>query len=181
MEDRLEQLGSLAFTVREGEKTLGKVGHTLLQKLFYLLQHGEDVAMGYKYELHYYGPYCRDLWSDLNLLDSHKVIQIEPAANGFGYRIGFCEDTTASNELESFVDPRVKEKVGKLLALLGGDGVKALERLATTHYVYAELVRRGKDFGEDTVIEKVRALKPHLDSAEVAQALKTLKDNDLLH
>lgn len=30
MENRMEQLGSLVYTVHEGEKRLGKVGHTFL-------------------------------------------------------------------------------------------------------------------------------------------------------
>jgi hypothetical protein len=30
LENRMEQLGSLVYTVHEGEKRLGKVGHTFL-------------------------------------------------------------------------------------------------------------------------------------------------------
>ena len=61
MVSRIEQLALLVFSIKEGVKCLGKVGHTLLQKLFYLLQYGEGVMLGYKYKLYYYGPYCQDL------------------------------------------------------------------------------------------------------------------------
>ncbi|MDP3050450.1 MAG: hypothetical protein Q8N20_03775 [Eubacteriales bacterium] len=180
MENRMEQLGSLVYTVHEGEKRLGKVGHTLLQKLFYLLQYGEGVELGYKYSLHYYGPYCRELWSDLNLLDSHGVVKVDASSNGFGYRIGYGKNQTAAADLEGFVNPAVKEKVEKLLSLLGGEPVTTLEKLATTHFVLGELNRRGKVYSEETVVSVVQALKPHLGPVDVTDAITTLKKHQLI-
>ena len=55
MVSRIEQLALLVFSIKEGVKCLGKVGHTLLQKLFYLLQYGEGVMLGYKYKLYCMG------------------------------------------------------------------------------------------------------------------------------
>jgi len=178
---RVEQLASLVYTIKEGVESLGKVGHTLLQKLFYLLQHGEGVMLGYKYKLYYYGPYCQDLWSDLHILHSEDLINIEPSPDGFGYIIGLGNETGRINSLEKLVKDETREKAKKLLSLLGGEPVKSLESLATTHYVYSDLRRnKSKDFSKKLVVEKVLALKPHLNESDVQRAIQILEENDLV-
>lgn len=181
MESRVEQLASLVYTVKEGDRRLGKVGHTLLQKLFYLLQHGEGAELGYKYKLYYYGPYCQDLWSDLHVLSKEDLISIDKAPNGFGYHIGAGDNSGRISSLEESVTDETKGKVGKLLDLLGGEPVKSLESLATTHYVYTDLRRnKSKDFNTALVMEKVLALKPHLHVSDVKEAINILEENDLV-
>lgn len=181
MESRLEKLASLVYTVQEGEKRLDKVGHTLLQKLFYLLQHGEGAELGYKYKLYYYGPYCQDLWADLHVLDGQGAITVEATPGGFGYRIGVGANAEAVDYLQQFVDATTREKVGKLLDLLGEEPVKSLESLATTHYVYVDLRRRVRDCEKEMVVQKVRDLKPHLKASEISRAIETLEENGLVN
>ena len=106
--NRIKRLAVLVFTLKKGKST-GVVGHTLMQKLFYLLQCGEGVELGYKYKLHYYGPYSRELWSDLNLLANEKVVNIEANPNGYGYKIELLEGEN-TNLLLNEVDKNIKEK-----------------------------------------------------------------------
>lgn len=178
MKSTVERLATLVYTIKEGEKLLTSVGHTLLQKMFYLLQYGQGVKLGYKYKLYYYGPYCQDLWSDLHLLDSEGIIKIEAYPSGFGYKINTI-NSEKLGELKKYVNHDVKEKVFKLLKILGGEPVKTLEALATTHYVYTDVLKRKGHIEDDMLIDKVCALKPHLSSNDIIQAKNILTANNL--
>lgn len=179
MESTVERLASLIYTIREGEGLLKSVGHTLLQKMFYLLQYGKGVNLGYKYKLYYYGPYCQEVWSDLHLLDSEGIINIEAYPSGFGYNIKTLNSEKVT-ELMKYVNEDVKQKVAKLLDILGGEPVKTLETLATTHYVYSDIQKRKGHVEDNILIEKVCALKPHLSSNDIIKAKEVLAVNNLI-
>jgi len=175
--NRIKQLATLAYVVAVGEKKLGMMGHTLLQKLFYLLQHGEGVNLGYKFKLHYYGPYCEDLWSDLNYLDDQNVVKVIPSESGYGYEI---TSGSASDDILKRFDSSLAPKIEKMLDLLGNEPVRRLEALATTHFVYRELQNRGQAGEQSLVVKKVLSLKPHLSTTVIEESLQILQDNRLL-
>jgi uncharacterized protein YwgA len=51
----------LILAVMEGERRETRIGHTLMQKLVYLLQSAVGIEVGYGYRLHHYGPYSEEL------------------------------------------------------------------------------------------------------------------------
>jgi uncharacterized protein YwgA len=177
--NRIKRLAVLVFTLKKGKEQLGVVGHTLMQKLFYLLQCGEGVELGYKYKLHYYGPYSRELWSDLNLLANEKVVNIEANPNGYGYKIELLEGEN-TNLLLNEVDKNIKEKIFKLLKLLGKKRVENLEAMATLHYVYSDLRKREKEFEDEKIINLTQNLKPHLTNEVLLNAIERLRENQLI-
>lgn len=177
---RLERLATLAYTVEAGDQEPGKgVGHTLLQKLFYLLQYGEGVELGYKFKLHHYGPYCSEIWSDLNYLASQNVIDVRAKANGYGYDISPRKGSN-SKFLIAELEGDIKEKVSNLLKLLGHNPVEELEAMATLHYIYHDFKKKGKIASNDMVINCVRELKPHLNREQLEASWERLQRSKLV-
>ena len=67
----------LALVVAEARKTVGmkhnSLGRTALQKLVYFLK-VRGVPMNYKFDVHYYGPFCQEILSDTEWLKAYEVI-----------------------------------------------------------------------------------------------------------
>ena len=155
------------------------VGHTLLQKLFYFLEHAEGIDLGYRYRLYHYGPYCHELWADLSYLEDIGAVAVIGGPNGFGYHI-YPEEEVET--LQRFADEELRKEVNSLLDFLGHRPVRELECLATTHYVYKELQLTKKDPAAawEAVVKGVRALKPHLSEDEVRAAWQALREKGML-
>lgn len=172
---RLEKWAALTFVVAEGQRRLGAMGHTLIQKLFYLLQAAEGVQLGYRFHLYYYGPYCAELWGDLNTLADQGYLSIASNADGLGYRI------TATDKSQHLVEQyrsslvELGDKIQQLLDLLGGKPVRSLETMATTFYVYKDWREKGVDAQDSKVVAAVKDLKPHLSEEEIRFGIQTLK------
>lgn len=177
MRSSIDKQAVLVYTVKKGEEKINELGHTLLQKLFYLLQHAEGVSLGYKFKLHYYGPYSPELWSDLNHLSSSNMLSVTADPRGFGYKIS---TTSSSDRILEYYNYDYDESIDKLLELLGDQPVRVLESLATTHYVYADVKLKNGDFKKECIINKVIALKPHLGKDEVAKSIEMLDKNSLI-
>src|SRR5437867_991119 len=68
----------LTLTLLEASKVVndtgGVIGRTTLQKMMYFLQ-VVGVPMGYRFEIHHYGPYCDEISRDVEWLIADRVIQ----------------------------------------------------------------------------------------------------------
>jgi len=177
MSQRLMRLAVLAHITRLGEEEGHGVGHTLIQKVIYLLQSALGIDLGYRYKIHYFGPYCQDVWADLTYLEDVGAVTIEANPSGFGYSIA---PGSRIDEVMRFADEDVCRVVGRLVRLLGHRPVRELECLATTHFVYSELAQEHNNVPQAEVIARVTALKPHLTEGEISNALADLRDNGLL-
>jgi len=179
MEKRLIRLGAIAYTVYAGKQKGITVGHTLLQKLFYFLQHGRDIDLGYRYRLHHFGPYCKELWADLNYLEDVNALSVKGSPSGFGYNI-FPEAKIET--LLELVNDEIKEEISELLNFLSHRPVRELECLATTHYVCKEIqeFKEDPENSKNNVINGVLALKPHLTEKEVLNSMEILRKKCLI-
>ncbi|NLU51081.1 MAG: hypothetical protein GXX09_11940 [Syntrophomonadaceae bacterium] len=175
----MNRLLALVYVVTRGQEKMGAVGHTLVQKLFYLLQAGKKVPLGYKFRLYHYGPYCHELWGDLNVLEEYGYLSIKTKSNGFGYEITATDTGRAAVEENRDVEADLQDQVQELLELLGGEPVRKLEALATTHYVCNDWGEKGVNASKEQVIASVLNLKPHLHRSEVEVALTTLEEKGL--
>lgn len=167
--ENAQRMTVLIYVVKSGQEKVKAVGHTLIQKLFYLLQTGKGIPLGYKFRLYHYGPYCSELWGDLNSLRDYGYVSIGTNEAGLGYEI------TVTPEGERYLadhraSPEVEEKVRELLDLLGGQPVRRLEALATAHFVYQDIKAEGHHPDEAEVVGHVLRLKPHLSEHEVREA-----------
>ena len=173
----LDKLSVLYKIVEGGQETKGRVGHMVIQKLVYLLQQAKDIPMGYNFALHYYGPYSEELWSDLGTLEDFGCLDIATAPDGYGYIITTKRKPPwqASKGVS-----KSRQSIGELWEFLKDKPSRDLELYATTHFVFSDLREKGRPADEESVAEKVTALKPHFRPEEVKQALGTLRGRLLL-
>ena len=190
----IERIKLLLTVVDLGQTKIGPVGHTLIQKLVYLLQAAKGVPLGYKFKLYYYGPYCKELWGELNNLEEYGFVAIASKVGGWGYDISLtpkgrewlANETDNTDEAAGKVSPNndFRKEIEELLELLGGEPVRRLEALTTVHYIYSDWKRKGLGFSDDEnqkkLIESVKNLKPHLEEDEIELAYKTLEEKALL-
>lgn len=180
MVKKMDRLAALTYVVEQGEKRLSSAGHTLIQKLFYLLQEAKKFPLGYKFRLYYYGPYCAELWGDLNTLAELGYLSIQAKSNGFGYEINVTADGKELINSHHVFLANARDKIEDLLALLGGEPVKRLEVLATAFYVFNDWKKKGIQPGDGEVIASLQNLKPHLKEDEIKTALKDLREGCFL-
>lgn len=92
--DEMERMRLLLDLVSKGRRILGRVGHTHLQKIVYLLQESKAVPFKYDFKSRDYGPYSRGLWGMLCTMSDLKLISITryPPPYGYGYDIAELSD-----------------------------------------------------------------------------------------
>jgi uncharacterized protein YwgA len=68
----------LAYAIKEARKVVGKnsgyVGRTALQKIMYFAQR-KDVPLPYRFDLYFYGPFCADIYTDIEYLEEDDVVK----------------------------------------------------------------------------------------------------------
>ena len=173
MADLFFKWSILILAVKEGERRDTRIGHTLMQKLVYLLQSAVGVDVGYGYRLHHYGPYSEELWSDLTSLSDIDVLNVEPSPDGYGYLISLGDQKRARMFLQ-LEENLPKDEIEKLVDKLGSLASRNLELIATTHFVHANLQHRGRESGDFAIRAAVRNLKPHFSDLDVNSAIALL-------
>lgn len=180
MSTKLRRLAALCEGIRRGSAENGFVGHTFLQKFVYLLQAGRGINLGYQYRIYHYGPYCAEVWGDLNYLEDVGFITVEADPSGHGYHIMWNE-SESTTIMDNYLDKDTNAAIKELVTLLRPKSVRELECVATTHYIYRSL-QRNTSLKPSTVevSAAVRALKPHLLDNDVQSALLLLVNEKLL-
>jgi uncharacterized protein YwgA len=132
----------LALVVDEAgkltESQKGYLGRTAVQKILYFL-HVYGIPMRYRFDVHYYGPFCPQILSDVDWLMITDAIEdrSQDAAKYSNYRLGQLGPRLIKefdDEVEGYRD--AVRNVASALVPLSPD---RLELLATLHYVYREL------------------------------------------
>ena len=57
----------------------GTVGKTFIQKGIYILQEGLEEDLGYRYKLHFYGPFSQELATDVDTLHYSCLLYTSPS------------------------------------------------------------------------------------------------------
>ncbi len=108
-------------------------GKKAFQKLVYFLQH-RDVPLGFRYVLHFYGPYSFALADYTRRMEMDALINMTYK----GDIVTISRGLSGSDLLEtsrSTLDKKVRKKVSFVVENLGGQSPRALELLATTHFI----------------------------------------------
>ena len=173
MDDLIFRWATLIWTVREGVDRRIRVGHTLMQKLMYLLQAAAGVNIGYRFRLYYYGPYSEEVWNEIRMLADMDVLKVTDDPDGYGYWISLG----AKGKYEIFLEAQgqlPKIQIKELIEELGSLDSRKLELIATTHFVCSDLVSRNGKAVDETVKASVTNLKPHFSALQVQSALEFL-------
>jgi uncharacterized protein YwgA len=131
----------LALLVQEAgdavRRTGGYVGRTAIQKMMYFLQ-VRGVPMRYRFDIHYYGPYCDTISRDIEWLLADQVV-VDDSNNTSKYS-NYKPGPALGEIIALHADelehsrPVVRIVVEALLPLSS----ERLELIATLHYLYRD-------------------------------------------
>ena len=164
----------IEFIIGESQKRMGKVGHTYLQKLLYILQEVFSLDLGYKFKLYHYGPYSSELLGDIELLNHNGSIAISINPGGFGYNFSLREERDVEIEIP------LNEEIEHLISFLSDKSAKELESLATAHFVYKNLLRSGEEINREKISSIVNQLKTHLSIEEIERSIELLETKRMI-
>lgn len=155
-----------------------KLGKKALQKLVHLISEVARVPVGYRFRLYTYGPFSRELASDVDILDSLGAINVTFNADRNGYEISsasHANDYVA--KAMQYIDEN-KKSIDYVVDRFGGKLAKELELYSMVTFILKEgLVPNIDD--DESVVKKFREIKPHYTTQQVYQGLREIRE--LLH
>lgn len=175
---RINVIVSIVETLRKRDIDLGKVQ---FQKLIYFLQE-MGIPLGYRYEIYHYGPYSFELAQELNTLDTLGIVNVAPDPTGYGYGImpgKHIGDFYERKDLD-VIEP-YKKQIDFVLDHLGRDGSSKIELKATIHYVNKVMGKIRPAVTTESILNRVRELKPKFNEPFLSECYKELQDLNLLH
>jgi uncharacterized protein YwgA len=131
-------------------------GKTTLQKLVYLSQVLYKIPLEYRFEPYNYGPYSKELTTDMENLEYRGLLNVDFDNEGFHIRKGdvqvparaLSQDETYSSQISELVDN------------WGNIQAKDLELYATFIYVDRMYHQKGETLTKGDIIEIVKEIKP---------------------
>lgn len=152
------------------------IGKTKIQKISYFLQESVNVELGYRFRMHYYGPYSDDLDGALSFAESLGFIDIEPDPDGFGYHVTACEEESPwPREYDIEMRPEV-DQIDRAIDVLGKLETHELELYATIHLIGGPESTRSRE----QTIETVKRLKPRFTPLQIDGAYQALRNARLI-
>ena len=146
-------------------------GKTSIQKIVYFLQSGLEIPLGYRFKMHYFGPYSEELDGKLSLSDAMGIVEIKADSAGYGYHI-----KPGNFDVED-VEPTMNwEEINEAITDLAELDLPQLELLATIHFIQS--IRSKWDRGK--VISTVNRLKPKFSKERIEQAYRDIERMGLL-
>lgn len=142
-------------------------GKTSIQKIVYFLQSGLEVPLGYRFKMHYFGPYSEELDGKLSLSNAMGIVEIKADSAGYGYHI-----KPGDFDVEDVEPTMIWEEIDETINELAELERPQLELLATIHFVQS--IRSQWDRSE--VIMTVRRLKPKFSEERIERAYRDIEE-----
>jgi hypothetical protein len=159
------------------------LGRTQVMKLFYFLQELKGVSLGYDFRLFNYGPFDSEVLSDLSSAcgSSTLVEKTVLYSRGYGYDItpGINADLVCRPLEENHRE--IVEKVDEVMRDFGAFSASELELRSTILFVDREYASAGQKVSVETIVERVRQIKPHFDEVTIRKRSSEMKDKNYLY
>ncbi len=152
------------------------MGKTKIQKISYFLQESLDVELGYRFRMHYYGPYSDDLDGALSFAEALGFIEIEPDPDGFGYHVTACEEESPWPDRYDIPTQHDVTQIDDAIEILGGLETYELELYATIHLIGGPESERSRE----QTIKTVGKLKPRFTHDRIDGAYQSLENAGLM-
>jgi uncharacterized protein YwgA len=155
-------------------------GKKMLQKIVYLVQR-RGIDLGFKYGIHYYGPYSSELDYATHSLAMLGAIEIIP--DGMTQRIHTTK--IAGTLLEEYQGKLLNnhqiEAINGIIEQFTGLSAFELEVLTTTDFVANDLRQSGKKYDDAAILTGVKTIKGDKFSDEqIRNAMAELEKINLL-
>ncbi|MCC5874938.1 MAG: hypothetical protein JJU11_01845 [Candidatus Sumerlaeia bacterium] len=136
----------------------GFLGRTALQKIMYFLVR-KGVPLPYGFEIYHYGPFCSEIYHDVECLQAEGVVQDRgPSERYWNYTPGPRMDLLIlqfEKELSPYLD-----SIQEVAALFADLRPEVLELIATLDYIFQdEQARQGKPPEKLVVVDRFISVK----------------------
>ena len=152
------------------------IGKTKIQKISYFLQESVGAELGYRFRIHYYGPYSDDLDDALSFAESLGFVDIEPDPDGFGYHVTACEEESPWPHRYDISTEHDVTQIDNAIEILGGLETYELELYATIHLIGGPDSERSRE----QTIKTVGKLKPRFTHDRIDGAYQSLENAGLM-
>ncbi|GBF34531.1 hypothetical protein DCCM_3650 [Desulfocucumis palustris] len=155
-------------------------GKKAMQKIVYFLQE-RGFNFGYVYGIHHYGPYCKTLENDIQVLELDGVVKREQ----YGSSLLIKPSEYIDLYIDDYKDKCINEKEKTILKYVIDNFVTKtpleLELLSTVHFVVKELQRKEDRALISDVVTGVESIKgDKFSEDEIQNAIKTLVSHEYL-
>jgi uncharacterized protein YwgA len=155
------------------------MGKTAVMKVIFMLQQVKGMSLGYDFSIYTYGPYSSDVTEDVDDLISIGLIKstMYPYHSYIGYELNIAEKGKSHIEKLSTTDEKA---VADILDFIKGKSAKDLELYSTIVYVDNLYTKNLWKKDTNSIIKKVKEIKPHFEEVVISEAFQTLKTRDYL-
>lgn len=150
------------------------LGKTALQKIVYLLQKLFDVKSKYNFSLYMYGPFCAELQSDIDIVQTMQGINVESKDIGFEISAG-SHNESLRQKASDFLSGDNAAAISKVIEDFAGFSAKELELRATIIYVSKDTGHSEPRPSRDEVIRLIKEIKPRFTEQTIGDALAELE------
>ena len=173
--DKSDQLGLIAyFAKRLGSKN--RLGRKAFQKIVHIATELGKVSTGYHFSFYTYGPYSRELATDLELAEMLGGIVSSQDLSGGGYDIkaGTMGDTLIEQSEFFLMDN--EKRLDSIIEYFGGHSAWTLELFSTLIFLKnREPIVAGN---ENILIARAKQLKPKYELADITAAYTKLQETE---
>jgi|ADurb_Gel_01_Slu_FD_contig_71_831128_length_1944_multi_2_in_0_out_0_2 hypothetical protein len=165
----------VAYVVRQWPKTnTGALGRTFLQKLLYFAR-AKGVPLTLEYDIHYYGPFCADLYDIVDWLRADDIIVDSGQANISSFSPGPNMDSVLSEHRLQIA--QVSSTLDMIISWARGRTARDMELYATTSFIRNSSRNRDND---NRTIDEVRSIKgSKFGKDEIIDAIRWLSQRGL--
>lgn len=142
----------------------GNLGKKAAQKYVHILTSLSRRSFGYDFSFYTYGPFSRELASDLDLLAAGGVISVTYDSSDNAYSITATQKTT---NLVRELPSSARDIADQVWMRFSGRTAKQLELISTILFVHDE---EGLKINSDAMTDRVKALKPKYTTEEVKKS-----------
>lgn len=178
-----KRLGLLCHIFKNLENKYHYFGRIIIQKIVYFLQYHYNVKFPYAFTFYHYGPYSRELDSDLATMDIYGLIELGTDPKGRGYSVTpKPEKMTTYLQKASDVVSENEGKISDAVAKLAGSTPRLLELWATIHWVKSTRLANATmdEEQKQLLFAKVKSLKPSFAPEEIAKSYEELVERKLI-
>lgn len=154
----------------------GFVGRTALMKCCYLLQTLYQVPLGYRFTLYSYGPFAKEVLTDLAEAEVMGLVEetVVQYPSSYGFQIRCPAGSLGKGEGQDWFSQEYGEKVRAVMQEFGGRTAADLELLSTVVFAYKESAADSVPVCRGHLEEMVAKIKPKFAGAEVSDATTQL-------
>jgi uncharacterized protein YwgA len=171
--DKRIQLGLIAYLSRE-VGSVNKLGRKAFQKLVHLSNDLAGVPTGYSFSFYIYGPFSRELSSDLELAESSAIISSVQNKVSGAFEINEGPQAKDAEKWAGDHFATYHMKLSALLEKFGKKSAKSLELYSTVVFIENSEPEVRGDPG--MMVKRVNALKPKYSDTEIRAAIDYVRE-----